>query len=130
MAMDKVKLKEVLKSYIQEILDLEEANTLASGNVVGYQAPLGAKGIGTDKTLEKGFWRQDAGKKVKTASPALHKKNGKKNYVEPVMEGMGEIQDVDTPTDQLHLVKTLWNKDELRKDVKTSSNIKKKNKLT
>lgn len=128
--MNKENLKQALKEYIQEILDLEEANTLASGNVVGYQAPLGAKGIGTDKALEKGFWRQDAGKKVKTASPALHKGKNSKVYVEPVMEGMGEIQDVDTPTDQLNLVKTLWNKDERKKDVKTSSGIIKKNKLT
>lgn len=55
-------------------IELVEQNTLASGNVVGYMAPLGAKGIGTAKALEKGFWRNDAGKTVKTGSPALHKK--------------------------------------------------------
>jgi hypothetical protein len=52
---------------------LEEANALAGGNVSGYILPLGMKGIGTDNKLEKSFWRGDAGKKIKTGSPLLHK---------------------------------------------------------
>ena len=39
---------------------------------------LGAKGAGADEGVEKGFWRKRAGKKVKTASPKLHKKGKKK----------------------------------------------------
>jgi len=49
--------------------EIEEANTIASGNVVGYQAPLG-----TDTTpLHKSFWNKDKNKKVKTSSPELQK---------------------------------------------------------
>jgi hypothetical protein len=52
---------------------LEEANALASGSVSGYILPLGMKGIGSDKKQENSFWKNETGKKVKTASPALHK---------------------------------------------------------
>lgn len=94
---------------LEEEEELDEANAVASGNVVGYTAPLGAKGIGTDKRLEKGFWRDKAGKKIKTASPALHKEN------------FGAMQDVDTPTKKLNMVQDLWDSEELSSDVKTDS---------
>lgn len=72
---------------------LLEQNTLASGNVVGYMAPLGAKGIGSDSSLEKGFWRKDSGKSVKTASPALHKKKTKKSLYEEIFSEMALSKD-------------------------------------
>ena len=106
-----MKQKESIKfaDLLEEEEELDEANAIASGNVVGYTAPLGAKGIGTDKRLEKGFWRDKAGKKIKTASPALHKEN------------FGAMQDVDTPTKKLNMVQDLWDSEELSSDVKTDS---------
>lgn len=58
--------------------ELEEVNAVGAGNVVGYTGPLGAPGVGASSQLEKGFWRNKAGKHVKTASPELHKKGKKK----------------------------------------------------
>jgi hypothetical protein len=63
--------------------ELEEQNAVGGGAIVGYTSPLGATGIGTNKQLEKGFWRDKAGKAVKSASPKLHKKR-KKN--DPLFE--------------------------------------------
>lgn len=61
---------------------LEEFNALGAGAVVGYTGPLGAAGVGSSNALEKGFWRDESGKKVKTASPALHKKKKNKSLQE------------------------------------------------
>ncbi len=83
--------------------DLEEANTMASGNVSGYTGPLGADTVGTSKKLEKGFWRDRTGKKVKTGSPSVHNKDAL-----ALSEDLGAMQDVDTPVEQLHMVKLLW----------------------
>lgn len=61
-------------SSIEEAIGISAggASLASSGQVAGYAAPLGAKGIGSDEKLEKGFWRKRAGKKVKTASPEVH----------------------------------------------------------
>jgi hypothetical protein len=71
-------MKTKLSDYILEdnteeaFQELEEVNAIGAGNVVGYTGPLGAPGVGASSSLEKGFWRKRAGKKVKTASPKVH----------------------------------------------------------
>ncbi len=60
--------RNLLKELIEEII-LDEINTLASGNVVGYTGPLGMD----TTSIHKGFWRGDYKKKLKTSSPKLKK---------------------------------------------------------
>lgn len=61
-----------ISSFLEEESELvDEANAIAGGNVVGYTGPMGTKGIGSDKRLEKSFWRDQSGKKVKSASPNI-----------------------------------------------------------
>ena len=95
--------------------EIEEANTLAGGNVVGYTAPLGAAGVGSSNALEKGFWRDQSGKKVKTASPALHKKKKTNETVDEVIQAVG------IPTKKLNMVKLLWQEDDVDSHIKTAS---------
>lgn len=78
---------------------LEEQNAVGGGGIVGYTAPLGSRGIGSDNKLEKGFWRDKAGKKVKTGSPELDK---------DIKE---TVQAVGTPTDDLNMIKGLYKDD-------------------
>jgi hypothetical protein len=69
-----------LEEYIKLIVSnaLDEYNAMATGAVVGYTGPLGTP----TGPIHKGFWRKDLKKKVKTASPALHKGKGLKEEVE------------------------------------------------
>lgn len=87
---------------------LEEQNALGAGGVVGYTAPLGAPGIGSSNKLEKSFWRDKAGKKVKTGSPDLDK---------DIKE---MVQAINTPNGELNMIKGLWQNKEKEK-VKTDS---------
>lgn len=59
--------------YDNEDDKIEEVNTIGSGNVVGYIAPIGTAGMHKDKAREQGFWGDEAGQPVKTDSPELHK---------------------------------------------------------
>lgn len=63
--MDKT-IEEMIEAMIEEEL-MNELNTLASGNIVGYIGPLGMD----TKAIHKGFWRDKSGKKVKTDSPSV-----------------------------------------------------------
>ena len=60
---------------------LDEFNAMGTGMVVGYQAPLGAHGVGSSSPLEKAFWRDNSGKEVKTGSPALHHKKSRRKKI-------------------------------------------------
>ena len=74
-------MKTKLVDYIfEESSDeaFQELEEFIAGGVPGPMLPLGAKGAGADEGVEKGFWRNKAGKQVKTASPKLHKKGKKK----------------------------------------------------
>jgi len=127
-------LKQFISKAVKEALDLEteleEANAIStgggnltsSGQIAGYIGPLGAPGIGSSKKLQKGFWRTDSTKKVKTSSPELHKpRNENSEFLEAVIEAIGHMQDPDTPTEKLHMVKLLWSPEERGEEVKTDS---------
>lgn len=66
--------------------NLDEFNAMGTGMVAGYQAPLGAPGIGSSSPLEKAFWRDNSGKEIKTASPALHKKKSRRKKIKETIK--------------------------------------------
>ena len=77
---------------------LDEFNAMGTGMVVGYQAPLGAHGVGSSSPLEKAFWRDNSGKSIKTASPSLHRKKSRRKKIKetiPLLEGpYGEYPEI------------------------------------
>lgn len=66
--------------------NLDEFNAVGTGMVAGYQAPLGAPGVGSSSPLEKAFWRDKSGKEIKTASPALHKKKSRRKKIKETIK--------------------------------------------
>lgn len=93
-----------ISSVVEEEV-IEEINALASGNVVGYVAPLGMGGPDEDTFFPDG----KKNKKVKTASPELHS------------ECFGAMDPVDVETP--NMIKGLWSnpKQDKKKPVKTDS---------
>ena len=82
-------IKKKLATYLFEDdseQSLDEFNAMGTGMVVGYQAPLGAHGVGSSSPLEKAFWRDNSGKEIKTASPALHKKKSRRKKIKETIK--------------------------------------------